>query len=123
MATKKPTGRIAKPHAGLFRKGNPGGPGRPPRKVEENCLAEFRRVCDPATFGKIVERVTALALSNDLRAIEILFKYAIPVPTQCIAVEASGGFRVAGMSRESIDEIAIERLRVLIAQRRGNGGD
>ena len=63
---------------GKFAKGHCGGPGRPPRAVEEQYLIELRRLVPLPAWGKVVTRALADAINGNAAAREWLSKYVLP---------------------------------------------
>ncbi|HAM40526.1 MAG TPA: hypothetical protein DCP69_04125 [Candidatus Omnitrophica bacterium] len=81
---------------GRFAKGNPGGPGRKPRPVEEGYLDLFREGVPPARAKRIIEKAASQAEHGDAKAREWLFNYLAGKPADKIQVSGAGGsaFRV-----------------------------
>lgn len=63
-----------------FAKGNPGGPGRPKRKVEEQYLEVLRDGVPMTKWKKVVEKALEQAIAGDKAAREWIGKYVLPVP-------------------------------------------
>ncbi len=70
---------------GRFAKGNPGGPGRPPRAVELDYLVALRDGVSLADWAKVIGRALEDALSGDHRAREWLAKYLLPTDPALLA--------------------------------------
>lgn len=81
---------------GRFAKGNPGGPGRKPRVIEEGYLDLFCESVPPARAKKIIEKAASQAEHGDAKAREWLFNYLAGKPADKIQVSGAGGsaFRV-----------------------------
>jgi hypothetical protein len=65
---------------GRFIKGTCGGPGRPPKKVEETYLDRFRDAVSPDEFFKATVAVLKEAQAGDITAWKELAKYALGLP-------------------------------------------
>lgn len=70
---------------GQFAKGNPGGPGRPPKTREDKYLDEFRKTVSIASIGRVTKKLLEMAESGDLKAMDLLLKYAIGKPLDYVA--------------------------------------
>lgn len=84
---------------GRFLSGNRGGPGRPPRRVEEAYLDAMRGIVTMPRWRKIVRQALEDALAGNHRARVWLSRYVLPSPA---ALEAIAARRAA----EPDDEIA-----------------
>jgi hypothetical protein len=67
---------------GQFAKGNPGGPGRPPRRTEDEYMAELADVVTLEAWRQIAERAVADAAAGDKHARDWLSRYLVPDPTR-----------------------------------------
>ena len=76
-----------------FKKGNPGGPGRPPLTVEQKRVKALTRRLKSRDFLDIVDKVIVLAKHGEKWAVELLFKYQIGLPKQIIDLEHDGEIR------------------------------
>lgn len=65
---------------GRFTNGNPGGPGRPRRKVEEEYLASMETIVDVEAWQQIVKRATIDAIAGDAKARSWLSGYLMGMP-------------------------------------------
>jgi len=63
--------------AGRFAKGNPGGPGRPPRLIERQYLATISDAVPLNEWQAIVKRAVEDAKTGDAKAREWLSKYLV----------------------------------------------
>lgn len=63
-----------------FAKGNPGGPGRPKREVEEQYLQATISSVPLTKWKEVVAKALAQALEGDKDARAWLSKYLLPVP-------------------------------------------
>src|SRR5262249_7667878 len=57
-----------------FQRGNPGGPGRPPRTAEEKYLDSVTSACAPADLKAVTAKVLEKARAGDMKAAALLFK-------------------------------------------------
>jgi hypothetical protein len=80
-----------------FKKGNPGGPGRPPRETERGYLKVMLSKCTAEVWEQITARAIKDALKGDAPAREWLSKYLLgrpmavtPSPTEMVVEEALG---------------------------------
>lgn len=64
---------------GLFAKGNPGGPGRPKRSIEETYLTALREIASIERWNAIVEMALVQAEQGDRYAREWLSRYLLPL--------------------------------------------
>lgn len=67
-----------KPRGRPFAKGNPGGPGRPKREVEESYLVALRAEVSIADWQKVAKKAVEQAKEGDDRARTWLSKYLLP---------------------------------------------
>lgn len=74
MTPKKSPGRTA---TGQFAKGNPGGPGRPPRHVEVTYMAGLFAACTLDDWTEIVRRAVDDAKQGDAKARDWLASYMV----------------------------------------------
>ena len=58
-----------------------GGPGRGPRTKEEKYLNKFQNSVPLGRFGDVSEKLLEIALAGDVRAIKLLYAYAMGQPT------------------------------------------
>lgn len=71
-----------------WQPGQSGNPkGRAPRATERAYLATVQRLCDPKTWGRIVERAIVDALDGDRHAREWLGNYLLGRPTPLVENE------------------------------------
>ncbi len=63
---------------GRFAKGNPGGPGRPPRQDERDYLIAAAGVVSLERWQRVVERAAADAEKGDHKAREWLSRWLMP---------------------------------------------
>jgi len=71
------------PH-GRFVKGNPGGPGRGKKEVEESYLQAFRDTVSPEDWRAIIGKAVADAKNGDATARRFIADYLIGTPKQSI---------------------------------------
>lgn len=69
---------------GRFVPGDPGGPGRPPKKKEEKYFTIFRKIVGVDEFERVTRKLYELALGGDMRAIKLLMAYALGKPQQVV---------------------------------------
>ncbi len=82
-----------------FKKGNPGGPGRP-KSVNTDYAKLIRDCLTPTAAFEIIDRAIADAKSGDARARAWLFSHVVaPIPKTILVNEA------AIESREAIDSV------------------
>src|SRR5690606_19373307 len=65
---------------GTFAKGNPGGPGRPPRATESTYIGVVMTACNLDTWREIVERAVDDARNGDAKARDWLTSYLVGKP-------------------------------------------
>ncbi|MCA8938018.1 MAG: hypothetical protein KDB68_17690 [Planctomycetes bacterium] len=70
----------AKPRGRPFQPGNPGGPGRPKRETETEYLNLFTQQVTQSAFVRIVDKLLEMAEAGDLKAIQLLLRYALGRP-------------------------------------------
>lgn len=70
-------GEKATPHAGHFKKGHAGGPGRAPRKKEDRYLLRISKKVTDEEWDKIILRAIKDAKAGDSRARDWLSKYLV----------------------------------------------
>lgn len=63
---------------GRFKKGNPGGPGRPARMVETDYLASLSEQVPRDAWASIVSNAVESAVKGDPKAREWLSRYLLP---------------------------------------------
>jgi hypothetical protein len=83
---KRPVGRP-------FVKGNPGGPGRPKRAVEERYLVALQDGVKDADWKAIVVRAVVDAKKGDAPARAWLSKYLLPDPAADAGEKVGGGLQ------------------------------
>jgi hypothetical protein len=66
---------------GKFQKGNPGGPGRPARVVEQDYIVALSEAVPLDRWRKIIERAIADAEQGDPKAREWISNYLMGRPT------------------------------------------
>lgn len=88
--------RAARDDRGRFVNGNPGGPGRPRRKVEQDYLGEMSDSVSLADWRRITERAVADALAGDGAARAWLSRHLLPIP----------GVKHEPLHRLAIDDLA-----------------
>jgi hypothetical protein len=69
---------------GRFVKGSSGGPGRPPKKREEKYLERFKKAVTLKEFEEAAQALVDAAIGGDVKAIRLLFQYALGNPKQLI---------------------------------------
>lgn len=67
-------------NGGKFTKGNPGGPGRPRRSIEEKYLKAFNSAFKVEDVKEIVAALIKAALRGDVRAAQLLLSYGLGTP-------------------------------------------
>lgn len=72
---------------GRFKKGHPGGPGRPRRQTEEQRLAAFRRAVSQEDWSAIIRRAVEQAKDGDRHARQFLAGYLIGKPTEYVVAD------------------------------------
>jgi hypothetical protein len=65
---------------GRFMPGNPGGPGRKPRKVEEEYLQSMTAIVDAEAWESIVRKATLDAIAGDAKARTWITNYLLGQP-------------------------------------------
>lgn len=73
-----------------FKKGNPGGPGRPKRSVEEKYLKKIQTSITLTEWRDIVKRAIADAKKGDSKARQWLADYLVGKPKQGLEVDTIG---------------------------------
>jgi hypothetical protein len=76
---------------GRFSKGNPGGPGRPPRVIETTYLETLQANLTQERWAEICCKVIELAEAGDLRAFDLLCRHSLPPPEQRLRIEQEAG--------------------------------
>ena len=101
---------------GRFAEGNPGGPGRPRRRVEDDYLASL---CDEIPLGlwrEIVQRAANDARNGDHRAREWISRYLLPVPAQRVRnLQQLTVAEIAGLDRV-LEDVEMAELRKTLMQ-------
>lgn len=72
---------------GKFLSGGPGGPGRPPRQLEQRYLDCVRQAVTVADLIAIFKKAVTAAKEGDLNAAKFVASYALGLPTDSV-VEA-----------------------------------
>jgi len=73
-----------------FKKGNPGGPGRPKRSAEEKYLQAVVRSMPQKDWKEILEKVKTLAMRGERWAVEFYADRLMGKPAQPVNAEHSG---------------------------------
>jgi len=90
---------------GRFAPGNPGGPGRKPREVEEEYLAVMEQVVSGEAWQAIVERATTDAIAGDAKARQWIAGYLLGMPVSRVeAPEENGLAKILSMLDREQDE-------------------
>lgn len=84
---------------GRFAVGNPGGPGRPRRAVENDYLATMSEIVGLDTWKRIVEKAVSKAEHGDAKSREWLSRYLLGNEPGSLLEIAATEFR--GLDRES----------------------
>lgn len=71
---------------GQFAAGNSGGPGRPPRQVEDDYLRTLTEVASSDAWKRICERAVKDAEAGDARARQWLSEYLLGKPSQQVTL-------------------------------------
>ena len=79
---KKSAPRSGRNGNGTFAKGNPGGPGRPTKAVEELGREAIREALTVEDLKAVWAVVKSKAIEGDLAAAKLIFEYTTPKPTQ-----------------------------------------
>jgi len=66
---------------GTFAPGNPGGPGRPPRRAEDDLLAIVRGAVTAEELTAVMQTLTKRAKDGDVAAARLLLSYLCGTPT------------------------------------------
>lgn len=101
--------RKRKPNRGRFRKGHPGGPGRPRRVVEPSYASAVPGSCSLAEWKRIVRQAVKDAQAGDHKAREFLAKYLAPVPDR-VEVGGVGGAPIQTVAFDDADSLTAEQL-------------
>ena len=96
-------------HAGKFKAGNPGGPGRPRRTIEADYLRAITEIVPLDDWRKIVETARAKALEGDDKARAWLSKYLLGDGPPRLA-------KLAALEAENVDPVEVERRRVKVQE-------
>jgi hypothetical protein len=72
---------------GRFTRGNPGGPGRPPRATETQYLLALSAACPPETWAAICRRAMEQATEGDAAARAWLSTFLVGDATLAVAIE------------------------------------
>jgi len=96
---------------GRFAVGNPGGPGRPRRPVEQEYLATLNAAVTLDTWRQIVQRAVSDAVEGDAKAREWLAKYLMGDEPQSLVQLAAD--EQAGLTADvAIGEIAFKEQQL-----------
>lgn len=74
-----------------FEKGNPGGPGRPRKSVEERYQKAVYSAVNPAQLKKIVEKLADKAERGDIPAAKLLLGYLLGLPVGTTQLTGNNG--------------------------------
>jgi hypothetical protein len=76
-----------------FQQGNPGGPGRPRKAIEDKYLKSFYSIVKLSDWKDIVDKAREQAKRGDPKARQWLAEYMIGKPLQPIDMDHSGDIR------------------------------
>ena len=91
-----------------FKAGDPGGPGRPKKPIEEKYIKAVYSAIKPDDLKEIVETLSKAAKRGDVQAAKLLMSYLVGIPVQKIAPTTPDG-QNPYMSMDSGDLIAIAK--------------
>lgn len=78
------------PETGKFSRGNPGGPGRPPKKTEAAYAEAMRRAISVDEFEKLTKKMAeAVKKNGDVAAFKVLASYLAGLPVQRLQLSTS----------------------------------
>lgn len=90
---------------GKFKRGNPGGPGRPCRPIEQDYLRALVESVPMETWQRIINTAVAQAIDGDDKARTWLSKYLL-------GDQLPGLARLAALEAEEVDPVEKERQKV-----------
>ena len=97
---------------GRFKKGNPGGPGRPPRMVEMDYLSALSEQVPREEFAAIVRDAVARARNGDAKAREWLSRYLLPSEKGNHLLQLAAREAISG----GVDDVIKEAINAVIGQ-------
>ena len=117
METPTPQAVISRDNRGRFERGHAGGPGRPPRVVEDRYREALQAACTPEELQAIVARVVKAALEGDLAAAKLVLDRMVPVDRTPlpVAIPAPAAVTVLRVCEETI-QAKKDALRAAIAR-------
>ena len=109
--------QVTRDSNGRFTTGNPGGPGRPRREIEEEYLLSMETAVNGANWQAIVDRAVTDAIAGDAKARMWLSSYLLGMPISRTEAPQQNGFeRVLLALRASAtydEELAAERQELI----------
>ena len=105
MSTTEKSGRD---NQGRFSKGNPGGPGRPRRAVEEDYLAALSDQLSIERWENIVSKAIEDAENGDHRARDWIARYALGPSPKVAEMGLQGALRLFQLAVDEAREKTVE---------------
>lgn len=90
---------VSRDSNGRFTPGHPGGPGRPPRAIEDEYLRAMASVVDAEAWESIIKKATEQAINGDSKARTFLASYLLGQPIARVADEGSKGKAASMVAR------------------------
>jgi len=98
---------------GRFTRGNPGGPGRPPRTTEKEYMRALSAACSLQDWTEIARTAVEKAKAGDARAREWLSRFLVGTPDQAAVALSTLAFEdEAGTEPYDVDAEVVH-LRLL----------
>ena len=102
------TEKSGRDNQGRFSKGNPGGPGRPRRAVEEDYLAALSDQLSIERWENIVTRAIEDAENGDHRARDWIARYALGPSPKVAEMGLQGALRLFQLAVDEAREKTVE---------------
>ena len=102
------TEKSGRDNQGRFSKGNPGGPGRPRRAVEEDYLAALSDQLSIERWENIVSRAIEDAENGDHRARDWIARYALGPSPKVAEMGLQGALRLFQLAVDEAREKTVE---------------
>ena len=77
-----------------FTKGNPGGPGRPKKSIEEKYSKAVYSAIKPEDLKEIIAMISKAAKRGDVQAAKLLLSYVIGMPVQKNEITGADGGKI-----------------------------
>ena len=104
------TEKSGRDNQGRFSKGNPGGPGRPRRAVEEDYLAALSDQLSIERWENIVSKAIEDAENGDHRARDWIARYALGPSPKVAEMGLQGALRLFQLAVDEAREKTVEEM-------------